>query len=54
MITFASSEVSKLSQFFVKIIELFAGKIKLKKLYDEYLIANNPPQNFWNDAIEKL
>ena len=30
------------------------GKIKLKKLYDQYLLENNPPENFWNDAVKKL
>ena len=52
--TFASSEVNFLSQQFIKIIELLTGKIKLKKLYDQYLIENNPPEQFWNDAIKKL
>ena len=52
--TFASSEVNLLSQQFIKIIELLTGKIKLKKLYDQYLSENNPPDNFWNDAVKKL
>ena len=52
--TFASSEVNLLSQQFIKIIELLTGKIKLKKLYDQYLMENNPPENFWNDAVKKL
>jgi len=30
------------------------GKIKLKKLYDQYLLENNPPEYFWNDAVKKL
>ena len=52
--TFASSEVNFLSQQFIKLIELLTGKIKLKKLYDQYLLENNPPEQFWNDAIKKL
>ena len=52
--TFASAEVNLLSQQFIKIIELLTGKIKLKKLYDQYLMENNPPENFWNDAVKKL
>ena len=52
--TFASSEVNFLSQQFIKIIELLTGKIKLKKLYAQYLLENNPPENFWNDAVKKL
>jgi len=52
--TFASSEVNFLSQQYIKIIELLTGKIKLKKLYDQYLLENNSPENFWNDAVKKL
>ena len=52
--TFASAEVNFLSQQFIKIIELLTGKIKLKKLYDQYLLEHNPPENFWNDAVRKL
>ena len=52
--TFASSEVNKVSQNFIKVVELFTGKLTLKKLYDQYLIENNPPKNFWHDAIKKL
>ena len=52
--TFASSEVGKLSQNFIKFIEICTGKLVLKKLYDKYLLENNPPENFWHDAIDKL
>tara|TARA_B100000029_G_scaffold118729_1_gene111829 strand:- start:9497 stop:10327 length:831 start_codon:yes stop_codon:yes gene_type:complete len=52
--TFASSEVNKLSQNFIKIAELCTGKLKLKNLYDQYLLENNPPENFWHDALKKL
>ena len=52
--TFATSEVNILSQQFIKIIELLTGKLKLKKLYDQYVMEDNPPENFWNDAVKKL
>ncbi len=52
--TFASSEVNIFSRQFIKIIEFFTGKIILKKLYDQYLSENNPPEDFWNDAVKKL
>ena len=52
--TFASSEVNFFSQNFIKITELFTGKLTLKNLYDQYLKENNPPENFWHDAINKL
>ncbi len=52
--TFATAEVSAIGQFFIKVTELFTGKLKLKKLYDEYLSEDRPPQFFWDDAVEKL
>ena len=52
--TFATSEVNKLGQNFIKITELCTGKLKLKSLYDQYLKENNPPENFWHDALKKL
>ena len=52
--TFASAEVNIFGQLFIMIIELLTGKLKLKKLYDEYLIENRPPQYFWDDAVSKL
>ena len=52
--TFASAEVNKVGQNFIKLTELFTGKLKLKKLYDQYLQENNPPENFWHDAVNKL
>ena len=52
--TFASAEVNYLSQQFIKIIELLTGKLKLKKLYEQYVLEDNPPENFWNDAVKKL
>lgn len=52
--TFANSEVNKFGQYFIKLIELCTGKLTLKKLYDQYLIEDNPPENFWHDAIKKL
>jgi len=52
--TFATSEVNIFGQNFIKVAELFTGKLKLKKLYDQYLEENNPPENFWHDAVSKL
>ena len=52
--TFASSEVNFLIQQFIKLIELLTGKMKLKNLYDQYLLENNPPEDFWHDAVKKL
>ena len=52
--TFATSEVNYFGRALIKITEYSTGKIKLKKLYDQYLRENRPPENFWHDAIEKL
>ena len=52
--TFASAEVNKIGQNFIKFTELFTGKLTLKKLYDQYLKENNPHENFWQDAVNKL
>ena len=52
--TFATSEVNLLGRAFIQITELGTGKLKLKKLYDDYLRENKPPENFWHDAIESL
>jgi len=52
--TFSSAEVNKIGQSFIKVVELLTGKLTLKKLYDQYLIENNPPENFWHDALAKL
>ena len=52
--TFASAEVNKIGQNFIKLTELFTGKLILKRLYDQYLKENNPPENFWQDAVTKL
>ena len=52
--TFATSEVNSIGRAFIQVIEYGTGKIKLKKLYDQYLKENRPPENFWHDAIDKL
>ncbi len=52
--TFATAEVSRFGQLFIMITELLTGKLKLKKLYDQYLSENRPPEYFWDDAVTKL
>ena len=52
--TFATAEVNFIGQLFIMITELLTGKLKLKKLYDEYISENRPPQYFWDDAVSKL
>ena len=52
--TFATAEVNRFGQLFIMITELLTGKLKLKKLYDQYLSENRPPEYFWDDAVTKL
>ena len=52
--TFATAEVNRIGRLFIMITELLTGKLKLKKLYDEYLSEDRPPQLFWDDAVTKL
>ena len=52
--TFATSEVNSIGRAFIQVTEYGTGKIKLKKLYDQYLKEKRPPENFWHDAIDKL
>ena len=52
--TFATAEVNHFGRLFIMITELLTGKIKLKKLYDEYLSEDRPPKFFWDDAVSKL
>ena len=52
--SFASSEVGPLGRAFIKITELSTGQPKLKKIYDDYIKDNRPPELFWHDAVERL
>ena len=52
--TFSTSEVNPIGRIIIQLTELGTGKIKLKKLYDQYLKENLPPENFWHDAIDRL
>ena len=52
--TFATAEVNFIGQIFIKITELLTGILKLKKLFDEFLSENRPPELFWDDAVDKL
>ena len=52
--SFAASEVGPLSRAFIKLTELSTGQPKLKKIYDNYVRENRPPEFFWNDAVERL
>ena len=50
--TFATAEVNFIGQLFIKMTELLTGKLKLKRLYDEYISENRPPQFFNGDLMK--
>ena len=52
--TFSTSEVNLIGRSIIQLIELGTGKIKLHKLYTQYLRDNLSPENFWHDAIDRL
>ena len=52
--TFSNSEVNPIGKIIIQLTELGTGKIKLYKLYNQYLSENLPPENFWHDAIDRL
>ena len=52
--SFASSEVGPLSRAFIKLTELSTGQPKLKRIYDNYVKEDRPPDLFWQDAIKRL
>ncbi|PPR41658.1 MAG: hypothetical protein CFH22_00694 [Alphaproteobacteria bacterium MarineAlpha5_Bin12] len=52
--SFAASEVGPLSRAFIKLTELSTGQPKLKRIYDNYVKENRPPELFWHDAVERL
>tara|TARA_Y100000590_G_scaffold286849_1_gene322730 strand:+ start:8728 stop:9555 length:828 start_codon:yes stop_codon:yes gene_type:complete len=54
LFTFASSEVNPISRAFIRLTELSTGQPKLKKIYDQYIEDDRPPELFWHDAIKRL
>lgn len=54
LFTFASNEVNPISRAFIRLTELSTGQPKLKKIYDQYIEDDRPPELFWHDAIKRL
>ena len=54
LFTFASSEVNPFSRALIRLTELTTGQPKLKKIYDQYIKDDRPPELFWHDAINRL
>jgi putative hemolysin len=52
--SYASDEVSKISQGVIRLIELASGQRKVVRLYEAYRQAQRPAEAFWQDAVRTL
>ena len=52
--SYASDEVSRLSQHIIRSIEKITGQPCIRRLYENYTKLGRPPELFWGDATEAL
>jgi putative hemolysin len=52
--TYASDEVSPLSQRIIRGIEKITGQPRIRRLYEDYTKLDRPPELFWGDAKAAL
>jgi putative hemolysin len=52
--SYASDELSRLSQQLVQAIERCTGQPRIRRMYEDYTRRNRPPELFWQDAIAAL
>ena len=52
--SYASDEVSKLSQRVIRLVEQLSGQRRIVRLYESYRGQQRPPEAFWQDAIRTL
>jgi ribosomal protein L44E len=52
--SYASDEVSKLSQRVIRLVEQLSGQRRIVRLYESYRGQQRPPEAFWQDAISTL
>lgn len=52
--SYASDEVSRLSQKFIRGVEKISGQPRIRRIYEDYTKRGRPPELFWADAIEAL
>ena len=52
--SYASDEVSRLSQKIIRGIEKVTGQPRIRRIYENYTKLGRPPEMFWADAIAAL
>ena len=52
--SYASDEVSRLSQKIIRGIEKVTGQPRIRRIYENYTRLGRPPELFWSDAIAAL
>jgi putative hemolysin len=52
--SYASDEVSPVSQRLIRTIEKVSGQPRIKRLYENYTKLGRPPEMFWEDAVRTL
>lgn len=52
--SYASDEVSRFSQKFIRGVEKLTGQPRIRRLYENYTKLGRPPELFWDDAIHAL
>ena len=52
--SYASDEVSRISQKFIRGVEKITGQPRIRRMYEEYTRRSRPPELFWEDAIAAL
>ncbi len=52
--SYASDEVSRLSQKIIRGIEKVTGQPRIRQMYEDYTRRGRPPELFWSDAITAL
>ena len=52
--SYASDEVSRISQKFIRGVEKITGQPRIRRMYEDYTRLGRPPELFWEDAIAAL
>ncbi|MGH6933386.1 MAG: hypothetical protein ACREEE_13245 [Dongiaceae bacterium] len=52
--SYASDELTPISQAIVRAIEFLTGQPTIKRMYLDYCARGRPPELFWQDAINAL
>ena len=52
--SYASDEVSRISQKIIRGVEKITGQPRIRRMYEDYTKLGRPPELFWADAIAAL